>query len=180
MMNWKEFRRQRSWPTLRYYPGIHLKGLTKTTRNLSQDSLSPVRDFNPGPPEYESGVLTTRPRRLIKTHMNVVTVSKGEKLHAVVTDDSPTALPFSGRRNWPSQHSPMTPNCCGVRCCVPASPAADPDTVERTDPCRWRLRTPGLALRRTSARNSTGLGNSSLQTASRTPPPYRLKSNTQA
>jgi hypothetical protein len=171
-MNWKEFGRQWSWPTLRYYPGIRLKGLTETTRNLSQDR-SPVRDFNPGSPEYESGVLTTRPRRLIKTHM-MVTVSKGEKLHAVVTDDSPTALHFSRWRNWPSQHSPMTPNCCGVRCCVPASPAAAPDTVERTDPCRWRLLTPGLALRRTSARNSTGLGNSSMQTASWTPPPYIL------
>jgi hypothetical protein len=31
------------------------------TRNLTQDSLSPRRDLNPGPPEYKLGVLTTRP-----------------------------------------------------------------------------------------------------------------------
>jgi hypothetical protein len=41
-------------------PGIHL-GLRKTAKNLSQDSRSPVRDFNLGPPEYKAGVLTTRP-----------------------------------------------------------------------------------------------------------------------
>jgi hypothetical protein len=46
---------------LRYYPRIHLKGLRKTTKNLNQDSWSPGQDLNPRPPEYESGVLTTRP-----------------------------------------------------------------------------------------------------------------------
>jgi hypothetical protein len=59
---WKGFGRKRSWPSLWYYPGIPLEGLKKTTEVLYQDSLSPGRDFNPGPPEYE-GVLTTRPRR---------------------------------------------------------------------------------------------------------------------
>jgi hypothetical protein len=34
-------------------------------KNLSQDSRCPGRDFNPGPPEYEAGVLITRPRRLV-------------------------------------------------------------------------------------------------------------------
>jgi hypothetical protein len=29
---------------------------------VSQDRPSPGRDFNPGPPEYEAGVLTTRPQ----------------------------------------------------------------------------------------------------------------------
>jgi hypothetical protein len=29
---------------------------------FSKDSRSPGRDFNPRPPEYEAGVLTTRPR----------------------------------------------------------------------------------------------------------------------
>jgi hypothetical protein len=48
--------------------GICLEGLRKTTKNLSQDSRSPGRDLNPGPPEYEAGVLTTRPRRLV-VHM---------------------------------------------------------------------------------------------------------------
>jgi hypothetical protein len=35
------------------------------TKNLSQDSRSPGRDLKPGPPEYEAGVLTTRPRRSV-------------------------------------------------------------------------------------------------------------------
>jgi hypothetical protein len=50
---------------LRYYPGIRLEGLRKTTKILNQDSLSPGRDLNPGPPEYEAGVLTTRPWRSV-------------------------------------------------------------------------------------------------------------------
>jgi hypothetical protein len=46
----------------RYYSGIRLEGLRGTTKNLSQDSKSLDRDLNPGPPEYQVGVLTTRPR----------------------------------------------------------------------------------------------------------------------
>jgi hypothetical protein len=46
-------------PVLRYYPGICLEGLRKTTKNLSQNNQFPGRDFNPGPPEYEIRVLTT-------------------------------------------------------------------------------------------------------------------------
>jgi hypothetical protein len=34
----------------------------KTTKNLNQDSRSPGRDSNSGPPEYEAGMLTTQPR----------------------------------------------------------------------------------------------------------------------
>jgi hypothetical protein len=48
---------------IRYYLGICMKGLRETTKNLSQDSRSPGRDLNPKPPEYESGMLTTRPLR---------------------------------------------------------------------------------------------------------------------
>jgi hypothetical protein len=42
-----------------YYPGIRLERLRKTTEILSQDTRSPYRDLNPGPPEYEVGVITT-------------------------------------------------------------------------------------------------------------------------
>jgi hypothetical protein len=52
-MNWKGYGREWSWPNLRYYPGIFLEGLRKTTRNLLQDIQSL------GPPEYKAGVLTT-------------------------------------------------------------------------------------------------------------------------
>jgi hypothetical protein len=60
-MNWKGCGRKWSWPNLKYYPGICLEGLRKATKTLSQDSRSASRDLNPGPSEYEAGVLTTRP-----------------------------------------------------------------------------------------------------------------------
>jgi hypothetical protein len=62
MMNWKGFGRKLSWCNRRYYPGICLEGLRKTTKNLSQDSQSLGQDLNPGPPKYNAGVLTTQPR----------------------------------------------------------------------------------------------------------------------
>jgi hypothetical protein len=43
---------------LRYYQGIRLEVLRKTTANLCQDSRSPDRDLSPGPQEYGVGVLT--------------------------------------------------------------------------------------------------------------------------
>jgi hypothetical protein len=46
---------------VRYLPG----GNEKTTKSLSQDSWSPGRDLNPEPAEYEAGILTTGPRRLV-------------------------------------------------------------------------------------------------------------------
>jgi hypothetical protein len=50
---------------VRYYPGNRLEGLWKTDENI-QDSLSPGRDLNPVPPEYEAGVLTTQARRSVE------------------------------------------------------------------------------------------------------------------
>jgi hypothetical protein len=38
---------------LRYCHGIFPERIRKTMKNLSQDSRSPGRDFNPGPPEHE-------------------------------------------------------------------------------------------------------------------------------
>jgi hypothetical protein len=58
-----ELERKRSWPNLRYCPDIRLKGLRKTTKKLIQDSRSPNRDLNPGPPKYERGEITSQPRR---------------------------------------------------------------------------------------------------------------------
>jgi hypothetical protein len=62
MMNWKGFRRKRSWLNFMYYPGINIEELRNTTENLSQDSRFPCLDLNPVPPNCEAGVLTTRPR----------------------------------------------------------------------------------------------------------------------
>jgi hypothetical protein len=43
----------------RHLPG----GTEKFHENLIQDNNCLARDLNPGPPEYEAGVLTTRLRR---------------------------------------------------------------------------------------------------------------------
>jgi hypothetical protein len=48
----------------RRYTGIRLEELRKTAKILRQDSRSPGRDLNPGPTEYETGVLATRPQRV--------------------------------------------------------------------------------------------------------------------
>jgi hypothetical protein len=45
----------------RGYPCIYLKGPTKTTRNLSQDSRLLDPYSNLGPSEYEARLLTTTP-----------------------------------------------------------------------------------------------------------------------
>jgi hypothetical protein len=50
---------------LRYYPGIRMEGLRKTTINLSHDSRSLGPDLNLKPHEYKAGVLTTRPGRSV-------------------------------------------------------------------------------------------------------------------
>jgi hypothetical protein len=39
-------------------------------KNLSEDSRSTGRDLNPGLPEYEAGVLISRPRRSVRRHYN--------------------------------------------------------------------------------------------------------------
>jgi hypothetical protein len=40
-----------------------MPGVTEKNHVIRQDSRSTGRNLNPGPPEYEAGVLTTRPRR---------------------------------------------------------------------------------------------------------------------
>jgi hypothetical protein len=61
MMKWEGLEGSSHGLILRYYPGICLEGLSKSMKNLCQDSWSPGLDLNPGPPEYEAGVLTIRP-----------------------------------------------------------------------------------------------------------------------
>jgi hypothetical protein len=56
-MNWKECKRKWSWPNLKYHTGIFLNGPRKTTKDLSYGLQG--RNVNPGPTEYEAGVLTT-------------------------------------------------------------------------------------------------------------------------
>jgi hypothetical protein len=46
-------------PNLKHYPVIRLEKLRKITKERSQDSRSPDRDLDLGPPKYEAVVLTT-------------------------------------------------------------------------------------------------------------------------
>jgi hypothetical protein len=65
MMNRKGCGRKRPWPNLRYYSSICLEGLRNITKNFIQDTGFPGQNLNPVPPEYEAGVLTTGPQRLV-------------------------------------------------------------------------------------------------------------------
>jgi hypothetical protein len=57
---------KRSWPNLKVQLQ-HLPGGTEQDHLTSQDSQSPGRDLNPGPPEYEVGLLATRLRCSVPT-----------------------------------------------------------------------------------------------------------------
>jgi hypothetical protein len=61
MINWENFEGGGRGQFLGYYPVIYLGG-TKETRKKNSGRPVSNRDLNPGPPEYEAGVLTTRPR----------------------------------------------------------------------------------------------------------------------
>jgi hypothetical protein len=50
---------------------------TEEKHKKSQSSRSPCRDLNPGLPEYEAGVLTTRPRRSVPELRNKQTNQEG-------------------------------------------------------------------------------------------------------
>jgi hypothetical protein len=54
----KDFGKSGHGLILRYYHRIHLE-TEENHEILGQDSQSPGRDFNPGPPEYDTGLLTT-------------------------------------------------------------------------------------------------------------------------
>lgn len=56
---WEGYGRNLLWPNFRFYPGIFLERLRRTTKNFSRDSRFPGRRWNLGPSEYEGGVLST-------------------------------------------------------------------------------------------------------------------------
>jgi hypothetical protein len=65
----------------------HLPGRTgENHENLSQDSLSPDRDLNPGPSEYEAGVLTTRWPVMYQIHILIITVAKTIMEYKITSD----------------------------------------------------------------------------------------------
>jgi hypothetical protein len=52
---------------IRLLYSICSEGLREFTETISQDSRSPGRDLNLGPPKYKAGMRTTRPRRPVNT-----------------------------------------------------------------------------------------------------------------
>jgi hypothetical protein len=66
-MNWEGFGRSCCDLISRYYSSIRMEGLRKAAKTLSQDSRSPGRDLNPGPPEYKARISS-----LIKFILNEV------------------------------------------------------------------------------------------------------------
>jgi hypothetical protein len=70
-IHFKGYGRNRTWHKFmalsQCFPGI----TEEKHETLSQYSLSPSRYLNTGPPEYEAGVLTTRPRRSVWPHLSV-------------------------------------------------------------------------------------------------------------
>jgi hypothetical protein len=77
MANWKDFAGRGPGLILRYYPRIRLEWLRKTTKNLKQDGRS--REWNPGPPKYEAGVLTNRPQRSMQSAGGNMCIHDGEE-----------------------------------------------------------------------------------------------------
>jgi hypothetical protein len=53
------------WLDFRPYPEIHLEGMSKTTRNLSQDNPYRILYSNLATPDYKSEALSLLPNRLL-------------------------------------------------------------------------------------------------------------------
>jgi hypothetical protein len=60
-MNWKDLEGSVNGLISRYYICITLEGLNKITKNFGYGSRCLGRDLNPGPPEYEAGMINARP-----------------------------------------------------------------------------------------------------------------------
>jgi hypothetical protein len=61
--------KRRSSHMFKVLAGHSTGGTEESQETISQDSQSPGRDLNPEAPEYEAGVLTTRPRRSVTHHI---------------------------------------------------------------------------------------------------------------
>jgi hypothetical protein len=59
------------WPNFKVL-SRHLPGGTEENNQKPQDNRSPGQDLNPGTPENEAGVLTTRPRCLVMSWYEVL------------------------------------------------------------------------------------------------------------
>jgi hypothetical protein len=95
---------------LRHYAVTCLKGLRRTTKNLSQYHRTPGRDLNPGPSEYQESV-----------SRNIIVIKSVKKLLA--SKEVEVTLPLSQLSTILSQFSPtlvFTPlkYVCVLGCCA--------------------------------------------------------------
>lgn len=60
-MNLKGYQGKWAWRNSKYYRKICLEETRQTTKNLNEQGRYPSRDFNLRRPEYEAGMVTTRP-----------------------------------------------------------------------------------------------------------------------
>jgi hypothetical protein len=65
MMNSKRFGSKLSWPNFKGLSRNSLGGTEENHKTSIRRAGRRDRVLNLGPPEYEAGVLTTRPRRLV-------------------------------------------------------------------------------------------------------------------
>jgi hypothetical protein len=83
-MDWKGFGRKRSWPNSRYYPGICLEGVRKTTKTSIRTARSPGRDFNRGTPHRKCWPLGHDVRSFLWHGSRAKTQTTGAKFVAMV------------------------------------------------------------------------------------------------
>jgi hypothetical protein len=70
------FGRKRPWPIFKVIYRNLPVGSEENTKVLRQDSWSPGLDLNPGPPKYDTGVLTPRPRRSVRNIQKLIRLYK--------------------------------------------------------------------------------------------------------
>jgi hypothetical protein len=66
ILNLNGFRMKQLWTNFMALSWQSPGRTEESHKHVSQDSQSPVLDLNAAPPKYETGVLTSRPRRLVK------------------------------------------------------------------------------------------------------------------
>jgi hypothetical protein len=71
-MNWEGCEKKRLQHNLRYYPGVYLEGLAKTTENVTQ---SPDGDLTQPTPGYKSKSVTASANLLVKTTWSCISYS---------------------------------------------------------------------------------------------------------
>jgi hypothetical protein len=72
----------------------HLFEGTEGNENFCQYNRSPGWDLNPGPPEYEAGMLTSRPGRSVagKSQIHTHTHTNKKKKHITNTEKASSSL----------------------------------------------------------------------------------------